>query len=319
MKFILTFLLLGVFLTSRGAELPEAYKQVDQMIWLVKDLSKVLNGWKSLGFNSVHDFGYVDELGGRVAIGKLGDANVTWIQPTAGNNAFSQYLQQSGDGVFSLMHRFPNYTELNKEVERLQKLGVKVLSRGSVQSENGTVYYAFFDTKKDGKYYLGIIAGDKVHQQLKTHAPLQGKFTQYAFAIKDPKPVSAFWSKLGLPELEITPSEPHDRKYYGKPAEFTMDLGWQRHGSVVYEWCIPKMGQTVYADHMQKHGEGIQHFGLNVPDIDQAIKDWESKGYKVAMSGGWGDKGKPGSGRFAYMDTGEIGGVMVEFLWSYKN
>jgi len=35
------------------------------------------------------------------------------------------------------------------------------------------------------------------------------------------------------------------------------------------------------------------------------------------MSGGWGERGKPGSGRFAYMDAHSLGGVDVELLWSF--
>ena len=36
------------------------------------------------------------------------------------------------------------------------------------------------------------------------------------------------------------------------------------------------------------------------------------------MSGGWGEEGKPGSGKFAYVDTEEFGGESIELLWSYK-
>ena len=41
-------------------------------------------------------------------------------------------------------------------------------------------------------------------------------------------------------------------------------------------------------------------------------------GYKVAQSGGWGEAGKPGSGRFTYIDTDSIGGVLIELLWNYR-
>ncbi|MFW5761531.1 MAG: hypothetical protein ACOCXH_11175 [Cyclobacteriaceae bacterium] len=56
----------------------------------------------------------------------------------------------------------------------------------------------------------------------------------------------------------------------------------------------------------------------NIPDIDQAIHQLAARGFAIAQSGGWGEKGKPGSGRFAYIDSDRYGGLMVELLWSEK-
>jgi hypothetical protein len=36
------------------------------------------------------------------------------------------------------------------------------------------------------------------------------------------------------------------------------------------------------------------------------------------MSGAWGERGKKGYGRFAYMDTQAAGGIDIELLWNYK-
>ena len=98
-----------------------------------------------------------------------------------------------------------------------------------------------------------------------------------------------------------------------------MNLGWQRHGEVAYEWCIPLKGPTVYQDHIDEHGEGFHHIGLRVKDLDATIDKWKALGIPVIQSGAWGEKGKPGSGRYAYMDTGPFGGIAVELLWSFQN
>ena len=39
---------------------------------------------------------------------------------------------------------------------------------------------------------------------------------------------------------------------------------------------------------------------------------------RVASSGAWGAKDKPGSGRFTYVDTEPIGGVIAELLWNFR-
>ena len=64
--------------------------------------------------------------------------------------------------------------------------------------------------------------------------------------------------------------------------------------------------------------EGFHHLAFRVKDMDADLAWWAGLGYPESMSGGWGDKGKKGSGRFAYVDTQSIGGIDVEVLWSMR-
>ena len=134
----------------------------------------------------------------------------------------------------------------------------------------------------------------------------------------DEKEVSKYWHKIGLPEFSINNPVLGNPVYYGKSAEFSLIQGWQRHGTVAYEWCIPTKPPNVYEDHINKHGEGIQHLAFTVDDMDEVIQDYESKGYQVSMAGTWGEKNKHGSGIFTYIDLELAGGVTMELLWSYK-
>ena len=143
------------------------------------------------------------------------------------------------------------------------------------------------------------------------------EFAQFAFAITNPDTVSAFWKRAGFPALSIEHPEVYDKMYKGKPAEYDMDLGWQRFGDIPFEWCIPKEPPTVYADFIVNHGEGLQHLGFNVENIDEVIEAFKAKGFYVVQSGRWGEKGKPGSGRFAYINTAPVGGLYIELLWNY--
>ena len=74
---------------------------------------------------------------------------------------------------------------------------------------------------------------------------------------------------------------------------------------------------NIYADFLARHGEGIQHLGMPVDDLNAAIARYQKLGYAVWQSGAWGDLGKPRSGRYAYMDTDAIGGVVVELIHAY--
>jgi hypothetical protein len=97
-----------------------------------------------------------------------------------------------------------------------------------------------------------------------------------------------------------------------------MRLGWQRHGTVVYEWIQPLRGPSTYEDHLAHHGEGLHHIAFNVDDMDEGNRLWDSFGFPVLMAGAWGKKAQPGSGRFAYHDAGGCCGVEIELLWNFK-
>jgi hypothetical protein len=310
------------------AQVNPVYKEVDHIIWVVKDLKSTQKGWNQIGFHEVEQLkkvklishGLKDDKGSiKASMAYLGGANALWIQPVSGETVFSRYLNKNGEGAVALIHKVKNESELSEITQQLARANIGKIATYTLETKTGDLKYTIMDTHEKGKYYLGFVIDERSDATVlagKNH--LNMRFNQYAFAIKDNKPVSDFWVSAGLPAMEITHGELWDKAYFGKPADFDMNLGWQRHGSVVYEWCIPLSGPTVYADHIRMHGEGIQHFGFAVEDMDKAIEYFEQKGYKVSMSGGWGEKGKPGSGRFTYVDLSAIGGMTIELLWNYQ-
>jgi len=302
------------------AQLPDFYRKVSRVTWVVRDVNPVVEGWTKLGLAGREDHGEV-ELPGlgrlRVVTGRLGDVILDFLQPAASGGPFSTFVERHGDGVFSLMYPTPTLEALDQEVERLRGLGVGVLQRGRRPGAVGDVSWVYFDTQSEGKYVLGLIHDPGWTQP--TASPSGPRITQFAFVARDARPVSAFWKKLGFPEMSFTNPVLRDLEYRGKSTHYQQELGWQRHGSVPFEWCVPLKGvPSVYQEFLDKHGEGLQHIGLNVPDMDKALAEWKALGFQVSQAGAWGERGKPGSGRFAYMDTDSIGGVTVELLWSYR-
>lgn len=314
------------------SQLPEFYRNVDRIVWVVKSLDPVIQGWGKLGF-PVREVGEVEYSSiqfrgrstsgkARVALSSLAGAQVVWIQPLAGVNAYTEFLQEHGDGVFSLVHRVPSADALDREVKRLVDQGFSVLQRGAYNSPPGSVDYAFLDTLKRGKYSLGLVH-DPTGFDLKSPertgvAALPLKMDQYAFVARDLRTVSSYWNRAGFPELSYTHPALSELKYRGEPGSFDQELGWQRHGAVVYEWIKPLKGPTVYEDALRSHGEGFHHLAFQVEDLDKAMVAWTAAGFPVIQSGAWGERGTSGSGRFAYVDTDSIGGVIVELLWSFK-
>jgi glyoxalase/bleomycin resistance protein/dioxygenase superfamily protein len=331
MKTLLVLLTAIILATPIMAEVPEFYNTVDRLIWVVEDMDATLAGLRKLGFTNLREMGE-GEMGGefrgnpsigsaRIVFGRLADVRVQWVEPGPGKNAFAEFHERHGSGVFSLMHRAPTAEAFAAEVGRMKSLGVEAVQQGSVDLPAGAVRYAFFDTEAGGKYSLGLIhfpEDDEGPYFIPPDNPSGRTVSQYAFAVRDLEPVSKYWASLGFAEMEVTHSPLHDKKYRGKPADFDMKLGWQRHGNVVYEWILSTKGPDTYRDHMAKHGEGFHHLAFNVEDMDADIEWWAGHGYPESMSGGWGEKGKPGSGRFTYVDAQALGGTDIELLWSMQ-
>lgn len=306
------------------APLPEFYKSVYRVSFVVKDASAVSGAWNKLGAEVVQGPNRLEIHGtfrgkpasGEVEVTTSATANVLidWIQPIAGENAFVEFQKKHGDGVFGLMHKAPSPAVLEAEIARLSALGVGVLHDSKFEVENGTIRAVYFDTLEEGKYALGLISEPEMSEQPSFGSgPL---VSQFAFVARELDPVSRYWAKLGFPELAFTSGKLSDLVYKGESGKFTSRLGWQRHGTVVYEWIEPKEGPSSYLDHLARSGEGLHHFGVNVPEMDKAVAEYKTKGFPFVMGGAWGEKGKVGSGRFMYHDA--PGGVEIELLWNYR-
>jgi methylmalonyl-CoA/ethylmalonyl-CoA epimerase len=324
-----TFGLLALLVASPGlADPPDLYGTVTSLNWVVADVDQVKAGWAELGLPAIQDFGSVTvyhrfrgERGRaviRVAQASFAGVPVFWIQPISGKTAWADFLERKGDGVLSINYSAPSSADLDAEVARLEGLGVGVLQTMSVDTGEGTLRVVYMDTEPEGKYVVGLTHGSVPAAPVGPPPPPFGaSLSQYALVVKDMQAVSDYWERLGLPAMEVTHPALTDLEYHGKPGQFDQKLGWHRHGTVTWEWITPLAGPTVYQDFLDEKGEGVHHLAFDVPDIDEVAAAWTDLGYPIVQSGGWGEKGKPGSGRFAYADTTPIGGVTIELLWNH--
>ena len=327
MRYLVWALALALcFAETALAEPPAFYGNVSRVIWVARDVDSVIEKWEKIGLQDVRRDGESavaaefrgEAVTGRVrrASGRLGGVAVDFVQPLTGGNAWAEFLEEHGDGILALVYQAPDAESHGREVRRLNGLGVAVLQRGTWLVEGGELNYVLLDTEAGGKYVLGLAHGAPAPPAA---APPAVRLSQYAFVIREFAPVSAYWERLGFPAFQITKSSVRDTRYRGKPVTYGQELGWQRHTPVAFEWCVPPPDLPgIYGEFLEKHGEGLQHLGFNVPDMDEAIARYERLGLNVVLAGAWGEEGKPGSGRFAYIDTDAMGGVVVELLWNYR-
>lgn len=133
--------------------------------------------------------------------------------------------------------------------------------------------------------------------------------TQVGIVVRDLDKAIAYYEKVvGLgpfvrPEVVFT-----EKYYYGKPADFKMLLGFCSLGPIEMELIQPVIGPTIYHDFLEKRGEGLHHLGFDIKDLDARMERYQKMGIKVIQSG------RTRGGGFAYLDTGNIGGVLVEIF-----
>ena len=101
-----------------------------------------------------------------------------------------------------------------------------------------------------------------------------------------------------------------NRHVYGKPASDVKNrIGIAKLGPVEIELVQPFTGKSVQREFLEKHGEGINHLGFLVDDIEAETAKLLAKGFQVISSG----KTMAG-GAFVYLDTDKVGGIMFELI-----
>ena len=100
--------------------------------------------------------------------------------------------------------------------------------------------------------------------------------------------------------------------FRGEEQGYIMRLALADVGGMMYELIEPVQGPNSYEEFLDEHGEGLHHLGYFVDDLDSAINDMESKGYRLLQSGrGIGTRGEGG---YAYFETERALGCIVEAI-----
>ena len=321
MSLRLAALLLLIPALALDGQPPAPYRSVARLLWVVPDVDATAAAWARTGnpVSPVTPVEFTSSQGKyrtRLATLRFENVAVDFVQPLGSSGPMASFLKTRGAGVFSLLYPMSSMPALEAETQRLAAAGIRPLTDLTRPLPGGAALrYAIFDTAGEGKYSLGLLLAPA---DFEANQPRGMKVTQFAFAARDLEGISAFWEKIGLPAMTYTKPEVSDLVYRGKPGMYSMRLGWQRHTPVPFEWIQALSGPSTYHEHLAKSGEGFHHLAFNVDDMDAAIRQWASWGFPLSMGGAWGQKGKPGSGRFAYHDLRQACGAEIELLWNYR-
>lgn len=110
---------------------------------------------------------------------------------------------------------------------------------------------------------------------------------------------------------EYGPGVLAEQELHGAPAQFDMRLALS--GTVPeVELVEPGQGPSIYHEWVEEHGYGLHHLGFLVDDVRRAIEEMAAAGYPLWQAGL--GSGADGSGGFAYFDTTDALGLIVEAI-----
>lgn len=144
----------------------------------------------------------------------------------------------------------------------------------------------------------------------KTEESGSWKFDHVGGVVRDLDKAIEYFQSLGIGPFVSNPSEvAMDRKVYGKPANIKLKGAEAHLGPIKFELIQPVEGESVQKEFLESKGEGMNHIGFVVNDLDKEVTKLEEKGLKVISSGKI-----PPSGGFAYVGTNKVGGVIIELI-----
>ena len=130
-------------------------------------------------------------------------------------------------------------------------------------------------------------------------------FKQCALVVTDlDEAVRRFSEQLGIgpwTAYRLAPPRLQEMRYQSREVEFSLRhaLAWQ--GELQFELVQPLEGPSIFADHLERHGEGLHHIGKYVPDHARAVAEAIEAGFSPLQSArGFGAEG---DGAFAYFQS----------------
>jgi methylmalonyl-CoA/ethylmalonyl-CoA epimerase len=124
-----------------------------------------------------------------------------------------------------------------------------------------------------------------------SNTPYFKKFTQVGVVVKDlDRSVKTLQEVFGIGPFRVIEWPPADRSdmqkfYYGKPGNFTARMAFADMGNAELELIQPLEGQSIWADFLSTHGEGIHHIRFNVEDVHPVIKYLSGYSIEPAQQG----------------------------------
>ena len=130
------------------------------------------------------------------------------------------------------------------------------------------------------------------------------------FVVRDLQEAIAHYESLGMGPItrskrKLSMSE----RWSAWEGQYKLDIVMAKIGQVNIELIQPVSGESLWRDFLDKLGEGINHIGVSVEDIEKEMDKARSMGLQPLTYAKF-----QGGGGAAYYDTGKVGGILLEVV-----
>lgn len=298
-------------------------KGINQVAIVVENLELVAqNYWKILGIGPwavfnweaplVYDRKYYGKAAWareKIALAQVGGVQLELVQPVDGPSIYGDYLKQHGEGLHHLNFLVDDVEETAAILERE---GFPSLQSGKFGPKEKPGAYNYLDIKPlraiwEPVFYDEIGVEPIMIPDTREESPAKitcRGINQIAIVVENLELVAQnYWKILGIGPWAVFDWEPplvFDRKYYGKASWARERIALTQVGDVQLELVQPVDGDSIYADWLKEHGEGLHHLNFLVDDVDATVVILEQEGFPSLQGGKFGPKEKPGA--FNYID-----------------
>lgn len=138
---------------------------------------------------------------------------------------------------------------------------------------------------------------------------------QIGLVVRDLEKTAAFYySTFGIGPFSIVPEVNFDGVILrGQPTDSKIKVAFADSGPLQIELIQPLEGENIYTEFLRSGNEGLHHLGFEVDNFEGLLAKFQRRGIEPLF---WKNFGFMA---FAYLDTGKIGGVIVELLWHKRS
>jgi methylmalonyl-CoA/ethylmalonyl-CoA epimerase len=145
---------------------------------------------------------------------------------------------------------------------------------------------------------------------------LNNGIPQIAIVVQDlEETVENYWKRFGIgPWHFYTYKRPLLRmsRYQGQEVDNSLRIALSYFGPTRIELIQAEIGPSLQEDFINQHGYGVQHLGVLVEDMKEALDDAREHGFTVIQEGS--GFGPDGDGHYAYLDTEKEFGITYELI-----
>jgi methylmalonyl-CoA/ethylmalonyl-CoA epimerase len=131
--------------------------------------------------------------------------------------------------------------------------------------------------------------------------------------VKDLEKAVKYYESIGMgpfkPFTALADTVVEQSSYGDESVDFDFRIRLIEVGGTHIELIQPVKGKTVNSDFLAEHGEGVNHLAFLVDDVEAVKDDFTRKGFEVVLT-----RKRAGGFSAAYIATGEIGGLVFEFI-----